>query len=72
MLFRSRKVSLPKEGEPVVVHNAGAYGYSMSSNYTGRPRPAEVLILPNGKTKLIRKAERIEDLTKNICWENIE
>ncbi len=71
ILGKNRTVKLPKVGEPVVVHNAGAYGFSMASNYTGRTRPAEVLVLPNGETKLLRKAETIEDMTRNICWENI-
>lgn len=71
ILGKDRSVALPKEGEAVVVHNVGAYGYSMASNYTGRPRPAEILVLSNGETKLLRKEESIEDMTKNLCWENI-
>jgi diaminopimelate decarboxylase len=43
--------------------NAGAYGYTMASNYNGRPKPAEVLVL-DGKSTLIRRAETIEDLLK--------
>ena len=42
-------------------HNAGAYGYSMSSNYNSRYRPAEVLI-HNGQAKLIRRRENLDDL----------
>ena len=43
--------------------NAGAYGFSMASNYNSRVRPAEVLII-NGEAKLIREREKFEDLLK--------
>ncbi len=53
-----------KVGDIIGMKNAGAYGFSMSSNYNSRFRPAEVLIL-NGKDFLIRKREIFEDLLKN-------
>lgn len=68
ILGKNREVHLPKVGDPVVVHNAGAYGYSMASNYTGRPRPAEVMILSDGVTKLIRERETLESMMSNIVW----
>ena len=67
ILGKNRKVKLPLVGDIVLVYNAGAYGYSMASNYTGRLRPAEVMI-SNNQEKLIRKREKIEDLVKNIIW----
>lgn len=57
---------LPKVNDLVVVSNAGAYGYSMSSNYTGRTRPAEIMIQKDGSYKLIRKRETLDDLINNI------
>jgi diaminopimelate decarboxylase len=51
--------------------NAGAYGYSMASNYNGRPRPAEVMI-ENGEATLIRRAETIEDLLSTDLGVNSE
>jgi len=57
-------ISEAKVGDIICLKNAGAYGFSMSSNYNSRFRPAEVLIL-NGKDFLIRKREKIEDLLKN-------
>lgn len=60
--------SCPKLGDLAVVHNAGAYGYSMASNYTGRPRPAEVMIYPDDSYKLIRKRETLDDLMSKIVW----
>jgi len=59
-----RKLNEISEGDILAIKNAGAYGYSMSSNYNSRFRPAEVLII-NGEAKLIRKRETMEDLTRN-------
>ena len=53
-----------REGDTLAFLNAGAYLYTMSSNYNGRPRPAEVLIL-NGKHHLITQRETLDDLLKN-------
>lgn len=50
-----------REDDILRFHNAGAYGFSMSSNYNSRPRPAEVLVL-DGEAKLIRRRETVEDL----------
>jgi len=57
--------SLPetKEGDVLAIHNAGAYGFSMASQYNSRPRPAEVLQW-KGKTALIRERENLDDLLK--------
>ena len=51
------------EGNLLAIKNAGAYGYSMASNYNSRFRPAEVLIL-NGEAKLIRQRDTFEDLIR--------
>ncbi|MCF6359504.1 MAG: diaminopimelate decarboxylase [Cyclobacteriaceae bacterium] len=59
-----RKLNEISTGDILAIKNAGAYGYSMSSNYNSRFRPAEVLII-NGEAKLIRKRETMEDLTRN-------
>jgi diaminopimelate decarboxylase len=58
-----RKLNEVHEGHLIVFKNAGAYGFSMSSNYNSRPKPAEVLII-NGEAKLIREREKFEDLAK--------
>ncbi len=57
-----RKIAGPREGDLLVINNAGAYGYSMSSNYNLRPRPPEVLVKGNGDIIEIRKRETIEQL----------
>lgn len=58
------KMSDAHEGDILAIKNAGAYGFSMSSNYNSRFRPAEVLI-HKGKVHLIRKREVFEDILKN-------
>lgn len=59
-----RMLSEVKEGDVLAIHNAGAYGFSMSNQYNSRVRPAEVLVL-NEKPHLIRKRETLEDLIRN-------
>jgi len=60
--------NLPKidEGDIIGVMDAGAYGYSMASNYNNRLRPAEVLIKQDGTAKLIRRRDTLEDLVRNF------
>ncbi|CAM2998613.1 diaminopimelate decarboxylase [Flavobacterium frigoris] len=60
----NRRISEIKEGDILSFRNAGAYCYSMASNYNSRYRPAEVLWM-NGKGHLIRAHETFEDLLKN-------
>ena len=67
VLAKNRKIKLPLVGDEILVYNAGAYGYSMASNYTGRLRPAEVMVNKT-KDKLIRKRETIEHIESNIIW----
>lgn len=59
-----RKLPEVRVGDILAFKNAGAYGFSMSSNYNSRFRPAEVLIY-QGKAHLIRKRETMEDLVAN-------
>jgi diaminopimelate decarboxylase len=60
----NRRISEIKEGDILCFNNAGAYCFSMASNYNSRYRPAEVLVY-DGKDYLIRKEESFEDLLKN-------
>jgi diaminopimelate decarboxylase len=61
--FFAKNIDLPKTnpGDLVVIHSAGAYGFTMSSNYNTRPRAAEVGIV-DSKDRLIRRRETFEDL----------
>jgi len=59
-----RSIREVKEGDILLFKNAGAYCFSMASNYNSRFKPAEVLIL-NGKSYLIRKRETLKSLLAN-------
>ncbi len=64
-LAKNRKINRILQGELLAVMSAGAYGFTISSNYNSRPRAAEVLV--KGKDfYLIREREKYEDLTKGI------
>ena len=60
----NRKIAEISEGDILVFKNAGAYCFSMASNYNSRYRPAEIL-WHNGKSHLIRKEETFEDIVQN-------
>lgn len=60
----NRKIAEIKEGDILSFRNAGAYCFSMASNYNSRYKPAEVL-WRNGEGHLIRARETFEDLLKN-------
>lgn len=57
----NRRIAEINEGDILCFHNAGAYCFSMASNYNSRTRPAEVLWY-NGKGHLIRERETFEDI----------
>lgn len=60
--FFGKDVPLPplEHNDILVVHSAGAYGFTMASNYNTRAKPAEVA-LQDGKDRLIRERETYED-----------
>lgn len=60
----NRRISEIKEDDILCFHNAGAYCFSMASNYNSRYRPAEVM-LHKGEEYLIRKRETFDDILKN-------
>ena len=63
LLAKDRSLPRVKEGDLLAVLNAGAYGFSMSSQYNSRPRAAEVLV-KEGKFKLVREREQMGDLIR--------
>jgi diaminopimelate decarboxylase len=69
LLARDRAMPKVEEGDLLAVLNAGAYGFSMSSQYNSRPRAAEVMIR-QGKDVLVRNREQLSDLIasqRNLC-----
>jgi diaminopimelate decarboxylase len=63
--FLARDRSLPRaeQGELLAVMSAGAYGFTMSSNYNSRPRPPEILV-KGDNFEIIRSRESYEDLMR--------
>nr|WP_185850745.1 diaminopimelate decarboxylase [Blattabacterium cuenoti] len=61
----NRKIAEIREGDILCIKNAGAYCFSMSSNYNSRYRPSEVMIFKE-KDFLIRKRETMKDLLRNV------
>jgi diaminopimelate decarboxylase len=59
-LGKQRQLSLAA-GDLLAVRSAGAYGFSMSSNYNSRPRAAEVMV-DSKRMHIIRERETLEDL----------
>jgi len=64
-LAADRILELPTAGSLLVVEDAGAYGFSMASNYNSMPLPAEVIWDDSGPV-LIRKRQTIEDMYSNV------
>ncbi|OGX19537.1 MAG: diaminopimelate decarboxylase [Omnitrophica WOR_2 bacterium RBG_13_44_8b] len=61
---KERRLPKVKEGQYLAVMGAGAYGFSMSSNYNSRPRAEEVLVIKD-KYFVIRRRESREELVRN-------
>ena len=62
ILAKDRLLPRLAPGNLIIVLDTGAYGFSMASNYNDRPLPAELLILENGETQLIRRRQTLADL----------
>jgi diaminopimelate decarboxylase len=67
----NRRIAEISEGDVLAFRNAGAYCFSMASNYNSRYRPAEVLWY-NNEAHLIRKEESFEDLINNQIHINFD
>lgn len=59
----SRELGKVSEGDIICMDNAGAYCFSMASNYNSRFKPAEVLVI-KGQDYLIREREKMEDILR--------
>jgi diaminopimelate decarboxylase len=66
IIAKDRKLPEILENDILGVLDSGAYGYSMSSNYNNRLRPAEVLIETDGNPRLIRRRDTLDDLVRNF------
>lgn len=66
ILAKDRVLPEIQKGDILGILDAGAYGFTMASNYNNRLRPAELLIRENGETVLIREREELEDLMRHM------
>lgn len=66
VIVKNRLLPRMKEGDYIAVETAGAYGYSMSSNYNARLRPAEVLLKTDQSIRLIRKRDTLMELVRQL------
>ena len=69
-LLDPRSLPRPEPGDLLVLHDAGAYGASMSSNYVSLGRAPQVF-WDEGKATLIARRETIDDVTRTECEELI-
>ncbi|MBR3880982.1 MAG: diaminopimelate decarboxylase [Mailhella sp.] len=69
ILAKDRLLPLIEQGDVIAMLDAGAYGWVMSSTYNHRLRPAEVLIGSDGKARLVRRRETLDDLTASLVLE---
>ncbi len=62
--------ALPKinTGDILVIHDAGAHGFSMGYNYNGKLRSAELLLKGDGSVQLMRRAETPDDYFATLLW----
>jgi len=66
ILAEARTLPRSKAGDLLVILDAGAYGFSMASEYNARPLPAEVLV-EGGKVQVIRRRGSYADLDRNLA-----
>lgn len=62
ILVHNRPLPVCQEGDAVLIHDAGAYGFAMASNYNSRPLPAELMLMEDGTVRVIRPAQTLQDL----------
>lgn len=67
IMAKDRRLPKMREGDLLAILNAGAYGFSMSSQYNSRPRVAEVMV-SKGTSRIIRERESLDDLLRGQKW----
>ena len=64
---KNRQIPQVRIGDTLVIHDAGAHGFSMGYNYNGRLRSSEILLQEDGKARMIRRAETLDDYFATIA-----
>jgi diaminopimelate decarboxylase len=60
---KDREIERPERNDLLAVMSAGAYGFTMASNYNSHPKPPEILV-DGGKYYVIRARETLDDLIR--------
>jgi diaminopimelate decarboxylase len=63
-LLQPRDLPRPRVGELLTIHDAGAYGYAMSSNYNSIGKAPQLWLEPDGAVEVISRRETIDDILK--------
>jgi diaminopimelate decarboxylase len=63
-----RELPEPKEGDILLIHDAGAHCHPMGFTYNGRLRPGELLLRTSGEVVEIRRPEAFDDYTATVLW----
>ena len=72
MMATDRSLPYTESLDLIAIRDSGAYGFSMSSNYNTRTRPAEVLVESDGTFNLIRRREDIKSLLHDEELESLQ
>jgi diaminopimelate decarboxylase len=63
-LGKNRTMFMPHQGELFAVMGAGAYGFTMASNYNARPKVAELMVIKGG-VYVVRRPQKYDDLVRD-------
>lgn len=70
-LLQPRDLPCPEIGDLLTIHDGGAYGYSMASNYNSFGRAPQIWLEEDGSCELISRRETVEDVIKCECREKL-
>lgn len=70
-LLHPRSLPQPRAGDLLAIHDAGAYGYAMSSNYNSVGRAPQLWLEPDGSVEQISRRETLEDLVRTETSERL-
>ncbi len=70
-MLEPRDLPRPDRGDLLCLHDGGAYGYAMSSNYNSLGRAPQVWVEEDGSTQLISRRETLEDIAASECDEKL-
>ena len=61
-----------KDGDLIVIHDAGAHGRAMGFNYNGKLRCGELLLRENGAITMMRRPETLDDYFATLVWDTAD